>query len=113
MRNAALALALLCTLAWGHPAPPPPAVHPCIKAMLRVVEHQVGDIVSIKPLDSKAMGPLENAVMDALMKTSNRGYELRFRDGTKLGLVRGDMAGLDEFLAALADRLVELRETGG
>ena len=33
----------------------------------RVVEHQVGDIVSIKPLDSKAMGPLENAVMDALM----------------------------------------------
>lgn len=44
-----------------------------------------------------------------MLKTSNRGYELRFRDGTKLGLVRGDMAGLDEFLGALAGELARLR----
>ena len=48
------------------------------------------------------MGYAEGAVLDAMMGTSNRGYELRFRDGSKLGLVRGDMAGLDEFLKVLA-----------
>jgi hypothetical protein len=42
--------------------------------------------------------------------TAERGYELRFRDGTKIGLVPGDMAGPDEFLVALADQLRELRE---
>jgi hypothetical protein len=68
----------------------------------RLVVHRVSDIVAVKPLNSNAMGPLENAVADAFMGTSNRGYELRFRDGSKLGLVRGDMAGLDEFLKVLA-----------
>jgi hypothetical protein len=76
----------------------------------RVVTQHLRDIVAIKELDSAAMGGLENLVLDALMKTSNRGYELRFRDGTKIGLVRGDMAGLDEFLVALADQLREMRE---
>jgi hypothetical protein len=41
------------------------------------------------------------------MKTSNRGYELRFQDGLKLGLVRGDMAGLDAFMEALRGQLGE------
>lgn len=68
----------------------------------RIVVHRVSDIVAVKPLNSNAMGPLENALMSAMMGTSNRGYELRFRDGSKLGLVRGDMAGLDEFLKVLA-----------
>lgn len=58
----------------------------------RVVTQDIRHIVTIKELNSAAMGPLENLVLDALMKTSNRGYELRFRDGTKIGLVRGDMA---------------------
>jgi hypothetical protein len=44
-----------------------------------------------------------------MIKTSNRGYELRFRNGTKLGLVRGDMAGLDESLHALAQELARMR----
>ncbi|HEX5269140.1 MAG TPA: hypothetical protein VFW33_01570, partial [Gemmataceae bacterium] len=57
-----------------------------------VVERPVGEIVRIMPLHSPLMHPLANAVMDAAMKTSNRGYELRFRDGLRLGLVRGDMA---------------------
>ena len=64
--------------------------------------HNVSDIVGIKPLNSNMMGPLENALADMMMGTSNRGYELRFRDGSKLGLVRGDMKGLDEFLLVLA-----------
>jgi hypothetical protein len=41
------------------------------------------------------------------MKTSNRGYLLRFRDGSKVALIRGDMAGLDEFMVALAGLLGE------
>ncbi len=70
-----------------------------------VVERPVEEIVRILPLHSAAMGPLTNAVMDAAMGTSNRGYELRFRDGLKLGLVRGDMAGLDAFMDSLRDEL--------
>ncbi len=73
----------------------------------RVIERPVGEIVRVVPLHSKLMGPLENAVLDAAMGTSNRGYELRFQDGLKMGLVRGDMAGLDEFMAALRDELGE------
>ena len=73
----------------------------------RIVERRVDDIVRILPLHSKVMGDLENAVMDALMKTSNRGYLLQFRDGSKVGLVRGDMSGLNDFLLALHDRMGE------
>jgi hypothetical protein len=73
----------------------------------RLVERRVDDIVRIQPLHSKGMGELENLVMDRLMKTSNRGYLLRFRDGSKMGLVRGDLAGLDEFMVALAGLLGE------
>jgi hypothetical protein len=75
----------------------------------RVREKPVSELVDALPLNSNAMGPLENAILDAMMKTSNRGYELRFRDGTKLGLVRGDMAGLDEFLGALAEEMARQR----
>jgi hypothetical protein len=71
----------------------------------RLVERPVDEVVHIKPLHSKGMGPVENAVMDAAMGTSNRGYELLFQDGLKLGLVRGDMAGLDDFMAALRREL--------
>jgi hypothetical protein len=72
-----------------------------------VVERPVAEIVRVLPLNSAATGPIVNAVMDAAMKTSNRGYELRFHDGLKMGLVRGDMAGLDEFMAALREQLGE------
>ena len=68
----------------------------------KIVTQKVSDIVGIKPLNSNLMGPLENALADMMMGTSNRGYELRFRDGSKLGLVRGDMKGLDDFLFVLA-----------
>jgi hypothetical protein len=71
----------------------------------RVVERPVSDLVDAAALHSKAMGPLENALMDAVLKTSDRGYELRFRDGTKIGLVRGEMAGFEEFLGAVAEAI--------
>jgi hypothetical protein len=70
-----------------------------------VVERPLSDLVDAAALNSKAMGHLENALMVAVLKTSNRGYELRFRDGTKIGLVRGDMAGFEEFLGALAEEI--------
>ncbi|MFO0795840.1 MAG: hypothetical protein U0804_00025 [Gemmataceae bacterium] len=79
----------------------------------RIREKPVRELVDALPLNSKLMGPLENAILDAMMKTSNRGYELRFRDGTKLGLVRGDMAGLDEFLGALAEEMARQRIASG
>jgi hypothetical protein len=72
-----------------------------------VVERPLREIVRISPLNSRAMGPLENAIMDAAMKTSNRGYELRFQDGLKMGLVRGDVAGLDAFMRTLREQLGE------
>jgi hypothetical protein len=72
-----------------------------------VVERPVAEIAGVMPLNSAAMGSIANAVMDAALKTSNRGYELRFHDGLKMGLVRGDMAGLDEFMAALRGQLGE------
>jgi hypothetical protein len=72
-----------------------------------VVERPVREIIRILPLHSQAMSPLENTVMDSVMNTSNRGYELRFQDGLKMGLVRGDMAGLDAFMATLRDQLGE------
>ncbi|WP_439624932.1 tyrosine-type recombinase/integrase [Gemmata sp.] len=68
----------------------------------RIVTHRVSDIVAVEPLHSTYVGPLENALADMMMGTSNRGYELRFRDASKLGLVRGDMKGLDQFLRVLA-----------
>ncbi|WP_020471510.1 hypothetical protein [Zavarzinella formosa] len=55
----------------------------------RFHEKPVSELVDALPLHSQLMGSLENAIMDAMLKTSNRGYELRFRDVTKLGLVRG------------------------
>lgn len=76
-----------------------------------VREKPVRELVDALPLHSELMGPFENVILDAMMRTANRGYELRFRDGTRLGLVRGDMAGLDEFLGALAKELARQRMT--
>jgi hypothetical protein len=73
----------------------------------KIVTYRVSDIVAIKPLNSTYMGPMENALADLMMGTSNRGYEFRFRDSSKLSLVRGDMKDLDEFLKVLAAEIAE------
>ena len=76
----------------------------------RIVEFKVNDIVDARPLNTNALGPAQNAILDALLKTSNRGYLLLFRDGTRLPLIRADMSGLDEFLEALAEQMAHNRQ---
>lgn len=49
-----------------------------------LVTHRVSDIVAVKPLHSTYMGPLENALADLMMGTSNRGYELRFSSSSEI-----------------------------
>jgi hypothetical protein len=51
-----------------------------------------------------------------VLDTKNRGYQLFFRYGSRLALIRADMTGIDEFLSALAERLKAVespRESGG
>ena len=76
----------------------------------KIVEHRVGDIVDAKPIHTNYLGPLQNAILDALLDTRNRGFQLFFRDGTRLALIRADMSGIDPFLGALAERLGRERQ---
>jgi hypothetical protein len=46
-----------------------------------VIERPAADVARVVPLNSAAMGPASNMALTAAMGTSNRGYELRFRDG--------------------------------
>jgi hypothetical protein len=71
----------------------------------KIVVYRVGDIVDAKPIHTDYLGKLENAVLDFLLDTSNRGYQLFFRDGSRIPLIRADMSGVDAFLAALAAAL--------
>lgn len=76
----------------------------------RIIEHRVADIVDAKPIHTDFLGKTQNAVLDFLLDTSNRGYQLFFRDGSRLALIRADMSGLDPFLGALAEQLRKVRE---
>jgi hypothetical protein len=72
----------------------------------RLVKKPVGQIKQVVPLVSHVRG-LANVAMDAILKTKNRGYLLRFRDGSQVGLVRGDMIGIDDFMDSLRETLGE------
>src|SRR4051794_2098802 len=76
----------------------------------RVVEYRVADLLDAKPIDTDALGPLQNAILDALLDTTNRGYQLSFDGGRRLALIRADMSGIDPFLGALAEQLRAIRE---
>src|SRR5207244_11777203 len=76
----------------------------------RVVEHRVEEVVDARPIHTDFLGKTQNAVLDFLLDTSNRGYQLFFRDGSRLALIRVDMSGIDPFLGALAARLKVVRE---
>lgn len=76
----------------------------------KIVEHKVSDIVDAQPIHTNYLSAKENAFLDDLFETSNRGYQLFFRDGTKLALIRLDMSGLNEFLAALAEQMPRDRQ---
>jgi hypothetical protein len=76
----------------------------------KIVEHRVEEIVDARPIHTDYLGTTQNAVLDFLLDTSNRGYQLFFRDGSRLALIRVDMSGLDPFLEALAEQLRKTRE---
>lgn len=76
----------------------------------RVVEYRVADLVDAKPINTDTLGPMQNAILDALLDTRNRGYQLVFRDGRRLPLIRADMSGIDPFLGALAEQLRAIRD---
>jgi hypothetical protein len=76
----------------------------------RIVEHRVADITDAKPIHTEFLGPTQSAVLDFLLDTRNRGYQLFFRDGSRVALIRADMSGLDPFLGALAEQLRKVRE---
>lgn len=79
----------------------------------KVVEMRVADITEAKPIHTNYLGALENALLDFLLDTSNRGFQLFFRDGSRLPLIRADMSGVDEFLGAVAEQLRAIREAAG
>jgi UDP-2,3-diacylglucosamine pyrophosphatase LpxH len=70
----------------------------------------VGDIVDAHRINTHYLGDAQNAILDFLLKTSDRGLQLVFRDGSRLGLIRADMSGIDEFLQALTERMTLERQ---
>lgn len=76
----------------------------------KIVELKVGDIVDAHRINTQYLGDAQNALLDFLLKTSDRGLQLMFRDGTRLALIRADMSGIDEFLHALTERMALQRQ---
>ena len=70
----------------------------------QVVEQKVQDIVDIRPLYALARHDAVNAAITKVTGTANRGYEIRFRSGRRMGVVRGDMTAVDGFIQAVIDK---------
>lgn len=70
-----------------------------------LVERRIDDVIQIVPLQAVLRDAVENQVIDILWGTTNRGYEIRFREGTRVLLIRGDMIAVDEFMAELWERM--------
>ncbi len=68
----------------------------------RLVEQTVDDIVAIKPMGAVARS-LETIITDKLLG-SVRGFEIQFRHGPTIGLLRGDMAHVEELIEAVQAR---------
>jgi hypothetical protein len=68
------------------------------------VERPMSEVTQIVPLVS-GLGGITGAVMDAILKTPNRGFLIRFEEGRRIVLIRGDVRGLDEFMAVLREGL--------
>jgi hypothetical protein len=73
----------------------------------RLVEHRLEDITEIQPLQALAKHHTINVLIDGITGTSNRGYEIHFRSGPSLAVVRGDMPGVDGFIEAVRHRRLE------
>jgi hypothetical protein len=70
----------------------------------RLVEQRVDDITEILPLQALAKHHTVNVLIDGITGTSNRGYEIRFRSGPKLTVIRWDMTDVDGFIEAVRNR---------
>jgi hypothetical protein len=70
----------------------------------KLVEQRVQDITEVVPLQAVAKHDLVNVLIDGISGVPNRGYEIRFREGPKIALVRWDMTDVDGFILALRDR---------
>jgi hypothetical protein len=79
----------------------------------KIIEHRVGEIEDAKAIHTNFLSTTQNAVLDFLLDTQNRGYQIVFRDGSRIALIRADMTGIDPFLGALAEHLRAIRESVG
>jgi hypothetical protein len=70
----------------------------------RLVEQRVEDITRVLPLQAVAGHELVNVLIDGISGAPNRGYEIRFREGPRIALVRWDMTDVDGFIRALRAR---------
>ncbi|MDZ4779782.1 MAG: hypothetical protein SGJ19_05980 [Planctomycetia bacterium] len=68
----------------------------------RLVEVPVGEIIKVAPLRA-VVNNSTNLIVDRVLGSSIRGFEIRTASGEKFGLVRYDMKGFDEFILALHD----------
>ncbi len=73
----------------------------------RLVEQRMDAIREVRCLGAAGRS-IETLVADRLLGRV-RGYEIRFERGPAIGLVRHDMAGVDEFIVALHARLAASR----
>jgi hypothetical protein len=69
-----------------------------------IFERTLAEITQIVPLVS-GVGGFTGAAMDAILRTPNRGFLIRFQEGRRIALIRGDVKGLDSFMTTLRDRL--------
>jgi len=69
------------------------------------IEVRVCDVVEAHGTRTRPVGPPEDAVLDFMLQSSDPGFVLVFRDGTKIPLVKADMTGLAAFFGQLAAQL--------
>lgn len=67
----------------------------------RLVEQRVDDLIEVRPLGA-AVRNLTTAATDAILGRV-RGWELRFKTGPSIGLVRYDMAKAEELVKAVQE----------
>jgi hypothetical protein len=73
----------------------------------QLVEHPVEDVVEIRPLVAVVRSTV-TTVTDKLLGPV-RGYEIRFRGGPSIGLVRHDMTNVDELVRAVEQAVASRR----
>lgn len=71
----------------------------------RLVEQRLEDVTEILPLQAVAQHEAVNVVIDGITGAPNRGYEIRFTHGPRIGLIRWDMTDVDGFVLAVCRRL--------